>query len=288
VDGPERVDQFLLPHLALLEVLDLRQLVPDCAQRGHDRWRGGHGLIPVLDRRADSLGQRREPRDGSLGVRCDRLLRHPDWTRAESNTPDAQHERHAGEEEITRLLDAAAKSRNKELRQAVILALNTGLRLGELLGLTWERVDLSLGVIRLELTKNGRRREIPMNDATYGAFVGLGPKASGRVFKTRYIKTAYNNAVEAVQLDDVTFHTLRHTFASWAVMRGVTLKELQELLGHSSLAMTMRYAHLAPEHLRTAVSRLEGLTTTEPAKVSAQASAQEPVETEGAPQKSLK
>ena len=155
----------------------------------------------------------------------------------------------------------------EELRAAVIVALNTGLRLGELIGLTWERVDLSRGVIRLELTKSGRRREVPMNDASYRALVGLGPKGSGRVFKTRYIKTAYNNAVETAQLDDVTFHTLRHTFASWAIMRGVTLKELQELLGHSSLAMTMRYAHLAPEHLRTAVSRLEGLTSTEPTKV---------------------
>ena len=67
-----------------------------------------------------------------------------------------------------------------------------------------------------------------MNDASYATLVSLGPKSSGRVFKTRYIKTACNNAVEAAQLDDVTFHTLRHTFASWAVMRGVTLKELQE------------------------------------------------------------
>jgi site-specific recombinase XerD len=52
-------------------------------------------------------------------------------------------------------------------------------------------------------------------------------------------------AVEAAELDDVNFHTRRHTFASWAVMRGVSLKELQELLGHASLTMTMRYAHLA-------------------------------------------
>ena len=181
------------------------------------------------------------------------------------------------QEEITRLLEATGKSRNKELRAAVIVALNTGLRLGELIGLTWERADLSRGVIRLELTKSGRRREVPMNAASYRALVGLGPKGSGRVFKTRYIKTAYNNAVEAAQLDDVTFHTLRHTFASWAIMRGVTLKELQEVLGHSSLAMTMRYAHLAPEHLRTAVSRLEGLTGTEPTKDLAQELAQEPV-----------
>jgi integrase len=179
----------------------------------------------------------------------------------------------------------SARSRNKELRAAVIVALNTGLRRGELLGLTWERVDLSRGVIRLELTKSGRRREVPMNDDSYRALVGLGPKAGGRVFKTRYIQTAYNNAVAAAKLDDVNFHTLRHTFASWAVMRGVTLKELQELLGHASLAMTMRYAHLAPEHLRTAVSRLEGLTSPEPASASAQASAQEPVDTVGVPQK---
>jgi hypothetical protein len=71
-------------------------------------------------------------------------------------------------------------------------------------------------------------------------------------------------------------------------MRGVTLKELQELLGHASLAMTMRYAHLAPEHLRTAVSRLQGLASPQPASISAQASAQEPIETVGALQNSLK
>ena len=125
------------------------------------------------------------------------------------------------------------------------------------------------------------------NALTPGALlVGLGPQASGRVFKTRYIQTAYNNAVAAAKLDDVNFHTLRHTFASWAMMRGVSLKELQELLGHTTLAMTMRYAHLAPERLRTAVSRLEGLTSSEPTSPSAQASAQEPVESMEALQKS--
>jgi len=190
------------------------------------------------------------------------------------------------QEEITRVLEACAKSKNKELGAAVVIALNTGLRRGELIGLTWERVDLSRSVLQLELTKSGCRREVPMNDASYRALVSLGPKANGRVFKTRYIQTAYNNAVAAAKLDDVNFHTLRHTFASWSVMRGVTLKELQELLGHASLAMTMRYAHLAPEHLRAAVSRLEGLTTSQPASVSAPASAQEPFPTLGVSRKS--
>jgi integrase len=198
-------------------------------------------------------------------------LAHEEWEAIE-NVPRIRLEkepqgrlRWLTEEEITRLLHGAAKSRNKELRAAVIFALNTGLRLGKLLGLTWERVDLSRGVIRLELTKSGRRREVPLNAESYDTLVTLNPKASGRIFRTKSVRTAYENAVAHAKLDDVNFHTLRHTFASWAVMRGVSLKELQELLGHSSLAMTMRYAHLAPERLRSAVTRLEGLTSSKPA-----------------------
>jgi integrase len=156
-----------------------------------------------------------------------------------------------------------------------VLAINTGLRRGELLGLTWERVDLSRGVIRLELTKSGKRREVPLNDDSYRALVNLTPKTAGRVFSTKSLRKAYENAVVAAKVDDANFHTLRHTFASWAVMRGVSLKELQELLGHSTLTMTLRYAHLAPERLRTAVNRVQGLTSARPTEISAQASTQE-------------
>jgi integrase len=169
------------------------------------------------------------------------------------------------EDEIKKLLEACGKSRNRDLRAAVTVALNTGLRRSELLGLTWDRADLSRGVIRLEVTKSGKRREVPLNGESYAALVSLGPKEAGRVFRKQSLRKAYENAVTNAKLDDVNFHTLRHTFASWAVMRGVSLKELQELLGHSSLAMTMRYAHLAPERLRSAVTRLEGLTSSKPA-----------------------
>ena len=169
------------------------------------------------------------------------------------------------EDEIKNLLEACGKSRNRDLRAAVVVAINTGLRRSELLGLTWDRVDSSRGVIRLEVTKSGKRREVPLNAESYAALVSLGPKQSGRVFRKQSLRKAYENAVGNAKLDDVNFHTLRHTFASWAVMRGVSLKELQELLGHSSLAMTMRYAHLAPERLRSAVTRLEGLTSSKPA-----------------------
>ena len=139
------------------------------------------------------------------------------------------------EDEIKKLLEACSKSRNRDLRAAVTVAINTGLRRSELLGLTWDRADLSRGVIRLEVTKSGKRREVPLNAQSYAALVSLGPKESGRVFGKQSLRKAYENAVSNAKLEDVNFHTLRHTFASWAVMRGASLKELQELLGHSSL-----------------------------------------------------
>jgi len=95
------------------------------------------------------------------------------------------------------------------------------------------------------------------------------------VFGTRkwdHFRSAWERAVDRAKLVDFHFHDLRHTFASWAVQQGASLQEVKDLLGHHSLAMTLRYGHLAPEHLRSAVARLD---TTLPASDSAQASAQE-------------
>jgi len=131
------------------------------------------------------------------------------------------------------------------------------------------------------VTKSGKRREVPLNAESYAALVSFNQRESARVFKNQSLRKAYENAVSNAKLDDVNFHTLRHTFASWAVMRGVSLKELQELLGHSSLAMTMRYAHLAPERLRSAVTRLEGLTSSKRTEESSQASTQDACSPEG-------
>src|SRR5262249_40879246 len=138
----------------------------------------------------------------------------------------------------------------------------TGLRQSEALHLTWECCDRSRGVIRIEETKSGRRREVPLVDESDAVLVRRGPQAAGFVFGTSSWATFRKNweaAVQAAGLVDFHFHDLRHTFASWAVQRGVSLQELKHLLGHSSLAMVMRYAHLSPEHLRTAVGRLNGV-----------------------------
>jgi integrase len=179
-------------------------------------------------------------------------------------------------DEEVRLLDACGKSRTKHLAAVVRVALETGLRRGELLGLQWEQVDMSRGLIRLADTdtKSGRRREVPMRQAVYEVLAGLKGARKGRVWPAGDVRTAFENAVAEAKLNGLHFHDLRHSFASWFVMRGGSLQALQSILGHADIKMTLRYAHLAPDHLRTEMSRTERNAQT--ASVLAQASAQEP------------
>jgi integrase len=183
-------------------------------------------------------------------------------------------------DEEARLLGACAKSKNPHLAKIVTVALETGLREGELMGLTWDRVDLSRGVIRLELTKSGRRREVPMRQVVYDTLSSLPGPRTGRVWPDADIRAAWEYAVIRAKLDDFHFHDCRHHFASWFIMRGGRLPALRELLGHASLSMTLRYAHLAPDHLRDEIVRTERQRQPQPTDVSAQASAQEPLESE--------
>jgi integrase/recombinase XerD len=162
----------------------------------------------------------------------------------------------------------------------VTVALETGLRKGELLGLEWDRVDLSRGVLRLEVTKSGKRREVPMRQAVYTTLAGLPEPHEGRVWRTGSVRKAFENAVTGVKLEDFHFHDLRHTFASTYVMRGGSLPALQQILGHATLAMTMRYSHLSPRHLRDEMEKTDTATAvpTELTNPRAQARAHEPVE----------
>jgi integrase len=160
-------------------------------------------------------------------------------------------------DEEARLLTACAESDNQSLLAIVTIALETGMRYSEIMGLTWERVDLSRGVIRLEITKSGRRREVPMRQVVYNGLAGLPGPREGRVWPDQSIRTAWETAVERAKLDDFHFHDLRHHFASWFMMRGGSLLALSKILGHAKVSMTEKYAHLAPDHLRAEISRTE-------------------------------
>jgi integrase len=190
------------------------------------------------------------------------------------------------QEEATKVLSACKKSRNAALADLVEFALFTGVRRGEALGLTWDRVDRARGVIRLELTKSGRRREVPLSSNADAVLARRWtPEAKGYVFGSRNwnsFRSAWESALVAASIEDLRFHDLRHTFASWLIQRGRTLREVQEALGHQTITMTMRYSHLAPDHLRAAVAVLDDvlppLQLAESTKVSAQGSAQELVQ----------
>jgi integrase len=171
--------------------------------------------------------------------------------------------------EIGRLLAACRRSRNPYLAAIVTIAVNTGMRKAEILGLTWERIDLSTSRITLYQTKSGKPRGVPMNRAVYDALVTLQPDAeqrAGLVFRRSadrawgQIRRAFTTALERAEITSFRFHDLRHTAASHMVMRGASLKDVQEILGHADYKMTMRYSHLSPAHLRAAVDRLDGLT----------------------------
>jgi integrase len=193
--------------------------------------------------------------------------------------------RYLSETEIARLLTACRASRNPYLSTIVVLALHTGMRRGEILALQWERIDLATARITLDETKNGTRRGVPINRAVYDALLVLEPdpaRRTGRLFPPQrgagkrgsQIRVAFEGALARAGITGFRFHDLRHTAASHLVMRGASLRDVQEVLGHTTLAMTTRYAHLSPAHLRGAVERLEGLTAAPERAASAHESAQ--------------
>jgi integrase len=182
--------------------------------------------------------------------------------------------RFLSEDEARRLLAECRRAaehpvsscRSPYLYAVVAVALATGMRRGEVLGLEWSRVNFSRGVIQLEETKTGKRREVPLNRGSYDALADLrrqqGGAPVGRVFRGVTVRTAFLSAVERAQIPNFTFHGLRHTCASWLVMRGRPLKAVQELLGHTSIRMTERYAHLSPDRLREDVATLDDFFST--------------------------
>jgi len=149
------------------------------------------------------------------------------------------------------------------LRRVVITALLTGMRRGEILGLKWSDVDMTRGIITLRNTKSGMIRYIPISSQLAKVLSECVDSSDGEyVFCSRnrrpYKKmdNFFQKVVERAGLKDFRFHDLRHTAASYMVMAGIDLVTVKEILGHSKLDMTLRYAHLSPLHKQDAMERL--------------------------------
>lgn len=195
---------------------------------------------------------------------------------------DARRVRFLAPEEAEEVLNAL-KFRSRDTHDMALLSINAGLRFGEISALTWPDVDFGNGVLTLRDTKSGKTRQVPMTADVLDMLKDRKAEANGNplVFpsetgrRVAQVSETFNRVVKDLGLNDgiqdsrqkVVFHTLRHTCASWLVQNGVPLITVGRLLGHSTMAMTERYSHLAPDHFKQAVDTLEAVRRKKPGRV---------------------
>jgi len=161
--------------------------------------------------------------------------------------------------------DLREQEYSDHLEPIVLLAMNTGMRRGEIFQLKWSNIDFYSKTLTVEAgnAKSGKSRIIPLNDTAFHVLESWTPISQSQyVFHGKDkepltdIKKGFLKVLEEAEIEEFRFHDLRHHFASKLVMRGVDLNTVRELLGHADIKMTLRYAHLAPEHKARAVSLL--------------------------------
>lgn len=199
-------------------------------------------------------------------------------------TPQNQRERFLSHEEASLLLNelktdnhptkkTPSEKKNPKLHDMALLSLHCGLRAGEIFNIKGQDLDFDNKLINISDPKNKESRKAYMTNAVKEALSKRLPIPPDEyVFKDKRhgskitsISHAFGKAIDKLEFNKgisdtrqmVTFHTLRHTFASWLALQGESLLTIKELLGHKSLTMTTRYSHLMPEHKRQATLKLE-------------------------------
>ncbi len=199
----------------------------------------------------------------NIAIRTWEWIKENPFIRVSMEKLPAQRVRYLTAEEFDRLYNSC----NERLKPIVLLAAYTGMRKDNILSLTWQQVDINRGVITLEHTKNGERLGLPMHEQVkellsklkrvrhISSFYVFNSSQGTKIDESKVGKW-FRQALRESGIENFRFHDLRHTFASWLVQNGVDLYRVQQLLGHKTGDMTRRYAHLAPDNLRTAINSL--------------------------------
>lgn len=142
-------------------------------------------------------------------------------------------------------------SHNPWCKPVVILALETAMRMGELLSLRWEDINLIRRTVTLQDTKNGEKREVPLSSIAVQLLTNLPRSIDGRVFPISRdaLKRVYSRACERAKIVDLHFHDLRHEATSAFFEKGLNVMEVASITGHKTLHMLKRYTHLKAENL---------------------------------------
>jgi integrase len=193
-------------------------------------------------------------------------------------------------EQFVALVGAATEQKRAPyLADLITVAVMSGCRKGELLGLEWSRVDFQANVMRLRAsdTKAGKARLVPINEDAKQAlmrrfqfrtkrcpgspWVFCGPDGERIVS----VKSSFRHALRSAGIAGVRFHDLRHTCGSWLAQKGVPMGHIAAVLGHSTVRMSERYSHLAPANARDAVALLQGVPNPVPSAEGAEVTAGE-------------
>ena len=187
-------------------------------------------------------------------------------SKVKSPTEPRGRVRFLDDSERAKLLTACKESSNAWLYPCVVLALSTGMRQGELMSLKWQDVNLKDGYLILHQTKNGTRRRIPLAGL---ALELLQEHAKVRRLDTPLLfpstinkdkpidlRTPFEKALKTAGINDFRWHDLRHCCASYLAMNGASLGEIAEILGHRTLSMVQRYAHLSESHVSNVVGAM--------------------------------
>ncbi len=175
--------------------------------------------------------------------------------------------RFLSEDERPRLLKACKESSNPSLYPVVVLALSTGMRQGEIMRLTWDDVDLNRGRAILHETKNDERRAVAITGHALDLLKELSkvrridsnflfPSKGNNPQKAMSLRAPWEAALKKADIEDFRFHDLRHSAASYLAMNGASLAEIAEVLGHKTLQMVKRYAHLSEGHTASVVESM--------------------------------